>query len=94
MGSKEVKQEPFLIDITLLTGQNLGEYITGKLETTQAWVVPIYDGKPTEEQICKLLEACNSIEPTPLIPKPLKRTPYIENIGEFVDSASEVESLG
>ena len=46
----EGKQEPFLLDMTLVTSEMLGRYILGKLETTQAWVVPVYDGEPAEAQ--------------------------------------------
>lgn len=53
MKDKTEKQEPFLIDMTYPTSEMLGRHILGKLETTQAWVVPIYDGKPN---VAALLE--------------------------------------
>jgi len=66
MTDKELKkQEPFLIDMTAVTSEMLGRCILGKLETTQAWVVPIYDGedvkaerlgRPDREKIAALLD--------------------------------------
>lgn len=48
------KQRPFLIDMTFPTSEMLGKHILSKLETTQAWVVPIYNDEPSESQICQL----------------------------------------
>ena len=39
----DVRQEPFKINMMYPTSQMLGEFILGKLETTEAWVVPMYD---------------------------------------------------
>ncbi len=37
------KQQPFKISMMVPTNEMLGKYLLGKLETTTAWVVPIYE---------------------------------------------------
>ncbi len=63
--NKLEKQKPFKIDMTMPTSEMLGRSILEKLETTQAWVVPIYEndvltkvdkqGRPDREKIAKHL---------------------------------------
>ncbi len=40
------KQAPFKINMTLPTSEMLGKHILSTLETTEAWVVPIYPDEP------------------------------------------------
>ncbi len=47
------KQKPFLCRKRHINSEMLGKAILGKLETTQAWVVPIYNDEPTEAQLAK-----------------------------------------
>ena len=48
------KQEPFKINMTFPTSEMLGKHILSKLETTEAWVVPIYPDEPQPDQSSRL----------------------------------------
>lgn len=41
-------QPPFKINMSFPTSEMLGKHVLGKLETTEAWVVPIYREKEVE----------------------------------------------
>lgn len=43
----KVKQQPFKINVSALTSEMLGKEILGKLETTEFWIVPIYNRHDT-----------------------------------------------
>lgn len=59
----EERQKPFKIDMTMVTSEMLGGYILGKLETTWAWVMPVYeDGGTFEEDVAQLAKA---LQPDP-----------------------------
>lgn len=64
--TKEEKQAPFLISMVMSTSQMLGEFILKKLETTLAWVVPVYNDKPNLglliEEFRRLHQDCVSKE--------------------------------
>lgn len=50
------KQEPFKINMTYPTSEMLGKYILSTLETTEAWVVPIYGASLYQQPLCPI---CN-----------------------------------
>ena len=52
---------------------------------------PIPKNPACKECVKQARRICQLFELKSLIPKPLEGTPYIEDIGEFVDSAAEEE---